>query len=678
MVHGWNKICIENHSNVQINTTKKQNTSKMGGKTKSRFDGIDVAAMTAYVKRSLLGHKLANVYDGIAMATSMGDSSAKGTFLFKLANPSANSAQKSPDQSDDKTKVSSSATTAAQTTNRSMLLIESGVRFHTTTFYASGDSTSSSTTPPSPFAMKLRKHLRNLRLENITQLGNLDRVVDFRFGSGQNSHHLIVELYGLGNIILTTDKYVILGLLRLHEYDTATADTVGGGNDKDTSRTEQVKVRVGNVYPVTYATTITSQNDDQLSKSSLLDMDGNEASEWATRQLQSYVEKAKVEMYAENDSNANQKGKKKKKKKKDNDGSISLKMLLLKPNSGVFHYGPALIEHCILCAKLEPNTKFSIDTIEKIMPPSLWEGLISSLRVEGSQILDNLNNGDGSGYLLYRKKDQKIDEEEKERSDETNALHEAIQKMPHSDKIFEEFQPQILQQHKDRASLTYDNFSLAVDEFYSLLEGQKRGARAEAAEQAAKDRLEKIRKDQSKRMEALETEMIKVKEHAELVETHADDVDKAIGVISSGLESGMDWESLNELVEVEKANMNPIALLIKNLVLDKETIVLSLPDTMNWDQDSDAAPPIVDVTVSLTEGAYANARIMYDKYRASKEKSIKTAEASEKAFKAAEINAQRAIEQAQTNKKMTYSVMMQPQRKQHWVSSCIKICVYSN
>ena len=48
---------------------------------------------------------------------------------------------------------------------------------------------------PSPFAMKLRKHLRNLRLENVTQLGNLDRVVDFRFGSGNYTHHLLLELY---------------------------------------------------------------------------------------------------------------------------------------------------------------------------------------------------------------------------------------------------------------------------------------------------------------------------------------------------------------------------------------------------------------------------------------------------------------------------------------------------
>ena len=49
---------------------------------------------------------------------------------------------------------------------------------------------------------KLRKHIRAKRLENIAQLG-VDRVVDFRFGSGEGCHHIILEMYAGGNIILT-------------------------------------------------------------------------------------------------------------------------------------------------------------------------------------------------------------------------------------------------------------------------------------------------------------------------------------------------------------------------------------------------------------------------------------------------------------------------------------------
>lgn len=670
----------------------------MGGKTKTRFDGLDVAAMTALVKRSLIGHKLANVYDGIAMSTSLGDSSGKGTFLFKLANPSASSSQET------RTSASASAsnrnstgggsdakTSMTNNGNRSMLLIESGVRFHTTSFYSSGESTSNST-PPSQFAMKLRKHLRNLRLESIRQLGNLERVVDFRFGSGEFSHHLILELYGMGNIILTNDKYVILALLRVHEYTStatttaasaSTAATESNSNDtEEEQKVEQVKVRVGNIYPVTLATTMSSSDPSQQQqeqsmnetllptentvKTSILEMNGKESFNWAIDQLQ--IMNLRVDDNNNNNENDNR-GKKKKKKKKDNvDGFTNLKMLLLKPNSGVFHYGPSLIEHCILCADLESNVKFNLDTIESVMPPLHWERLVTSLKEEGSRILDNFNSGDATGYILYKEKELVGNDMKQHGSDDVGETSKSLlETIPHSDKVFEEFQPHLLRQHKDRPRLEYENFSLAVDEFYSLLEGQKRAIRAEAAEKSARERLEKIKKDQSKRMEGLESEMIRLKEHAELLKLHSGDVDKALGVINAAIQSGMDWEALGELVEVEKANMNPIALLIKKLVLENDSVVLSLPDTLSWDQDDQNTPPIVDVTVSLKEGAYANARIMYEKYRVSKEKATKTSEAAEMALKAAELNAQKQIEQAQKNKNTTLSIMMQPQRKQHWV-----------
>jgi len=646
-------------------------------KHKTRFDGLDVAAMVVEIKGSLLGHKLANVYDSQQLVSS--DSSGKSTFLFKLANPSPISF-KSSSGGDDPSHTSQ--TESQQTSNRSMLLIESGVRFHNTTFYTTADSNSA---PPSPFAMKLRKHLRNLRLENVTQLGNLDRVVDFRFGSGNYTHHLIVELYGQGNIILTNDKYVILALLRVHEYQSIGSDETNHPENNDTSD-GQVKVRVGNVYPVTYATTIKSQsetialNHDTKSQTkeeissdndliqqlemeleghnkenvtheysihkSLLDMNGEEAYQWTKHELQILYEK-----HASKIDNG-----KSSKKKKDADGSANLKMLLLKPNSGVFHYGPSLIEHCILHSGLEPGKKFTLETSENTMPPEAWRTLIRSLREEGQRVLDDFNNNNGKGYILYKEKIGRA----------SNDLSETVKNIPHSDKIFEEFQPHLLKQHENRPRLEYNSFSMAVDEFFSLLDGQKRAARAEAIEQAALERLEKIKLDQSKRMEGLEQDMMRLQEHAQLIELHADDVDKAIGVINSALESGMDWEALDELVNVEQANNNPIALLMKRLILDKNQIMLALPDTKVWNRDSGTAPPIVDVTISLKETAYGNARQMYDKYRASKEKANKTAEASEKALEAAEANAQKQIQQAQMNKKMTYSVMMQPQRKQHW------------
>ena len=47
---------------------------------------------------------------------------------------------------------------------------------------------------PSNFTLKLRKHLRTRRLDEVKQLG-VARVVDFSFGTGEACYHLILELY---------------------------------------------------------------------------------------------------------------------------------------------------------------------------------------------------------------------------------------------------------------------------------------------------------------------------------------------------------------------------------------------------------------------------------------------------------------------------------------------------
>jgi hypothetical protein len=80
---------------------------------KSRFDGLDVAAMTSHIQRSMLGFKLANVYDGSAL---LGGEKSGGVYIFKLADVSGASAGESGDEP----------------SRRVMLLMESGVRFHPT------------------------------------------------------------------------------------------------------------------------------------------------------------------------------------------------------------------------------------------------------------------------------------------------------------------------------------------------------------------------------------------------------------------------------------------------------------------------------------------------------------------------------------------------------------------
>lgn len=92
---------------------------------------------------------------------------------------------------------------------KSVLLLESGNRFHTTQFEWPKN------VAPSGFTMKLRKHLKNKRLEKLSQLG-IDRIVDLQFGSGEAAYHVILELYDRGNIVLTDYEWTILNVLRPH------------------------------------------------------------------------------------------------------------------------------------------------------------------------------------------------------------------------------------------------------------------------------------------------------------------------------------------------------------------------------------------------------------------------------------------------------------------------------
>ncbi|NXG50508.1 NEMF factor, partial [Psilopogon haemacephalus] len=90
---------------------------------------------------------------------------------------------------------------------KATLLLESGIRIHTTEFEWPKNMM------PSGFAMKCRKHLKTRRLVSVKQLG-IDRIVDFQFGSDEAAYHLIVELYDRGNIVLTDHEYIILNILR--------------------------------------------------------------------------------------------------------------------------------------------------------------------------------------------------------------------------------------------------------------------------------------------------------------------------------------------------------------------------------------------------------------------------------------------------------------------------------
>jgi len=113
---------------------------------------------------------------------------------------------------------------------------------------------------------------------------------------------------------------------------------------------------------------------------------------------------------------------------------------------------------------------------------------------------------------------------------------------------------------------------------------------------------------------------------------------------------------LEDLVDLEaRQNHNPVAMLIHQLDLEHDEMVLRLvredalysEDEDDGDDDEKGKSRFQNVRVSLNETAHGNAKALFAKYRASKEKSKKTMEQNAKALDAAEENAKRQMLEAQ-------------------------------
>jgi predicted ribosome quality control (RQC) complex YloA/Tae2 family protein len=615
-------------------------------KSKVRFDGLDVAAMVSHWNRVAVGRRVINIYNG-----PNGE-----TYIFKLDKRCSNNNNDNKNGNSEISSVEDDPSCASST--NLLLLMESGVRFHTS------QQPYENPGMPSPFCAKLRKHLRGLRLEQVTQLGKMDRVVHLVFGSGDTQRHsLMLEFYARGNIVLTNSSYTILSLLRSHEYTTTSNINKNnkekeGEEGKGIAKEDSVQVKVGHAYPVTYATTITADNAKDGSTYS--NQDANEILVTAENPLQ-WFHNQSLSNQAQENTDTKKKNNRKNKKNIDNNmtsNQNAWKSLLLTQTSGVSHYGPSLLEHCLRCADLwgvDKKSPMDMTTQEE------WEKLQTTLQHEGGRILNDIQKQESKGYILYQQKNQNK-ESSSVPDDKTTPTS------PFDDKILLEFQPHLLKQHQDMPRLEYRTFDRAVDIFFSHIEAQKRVLRAEQQQNQAEQRLEKIRLDQEQRVASLLEQQQLLQEMARLVELHADMVEKALQVVNSALDNGMDWEQLEDLVELEKTqNHNPVAMLIHKLDLEHDQMILRLTreDLLYQEENNheENSPRFRDVTVSLNETAHGNATALFAKYRASKEKSKKTVEASATALEAAEDNAKRQMMAAQTKRT---NVAIQAKRKPLW------------
>ena len=125
---------------------------------KTRYSGLDLACQISELQK-LVGMRVNKVFD-----------IDKKTYLIRLQ----------------------------RTEEKSVLMIESGSRIHeTSSVWPKNDA-------PSGFSMKLRKHLKNKRIEEIFQYKR-DRVAVLKFGINEVANYVIIELYDRGKFLLYFD-----------------------------------------------------------------------------------------------------------------------------------------------------------------------------------------------------------------------------------------------------------------------------------------------------------------------------------------------------------------------------------------------------------------------------------------------------------------------------------------
>lgn len=357
-----------------------------------------------------------------------------------------------------------------RTEEKVTLLIESGTRIHTTNFEWPKN------VAPSGFSMKMRKHLKNKRLESLTQLG-VDRVVDMQFGTDEASYHVILELYDRGNVILADHEMTILYLLRPHTEGDKLRIALREKYPIDRARTEN-DVSLERLTEIVEA----AKNGDQLKKVLLPHY------EYGPSIIEHVLFKCGYK-------NATKIG-------KDFDRRDVEKLYE---------------------AMKEAKVIFDEPTGKNVVFRPNHRPLLSSYWLLFFYCFPSLFLG--KGYII-QKREERPDASNLGATDNTFLLTN------------QEFHPYLYAQHaNDPHVVVYETFNRAVDEFYSTLEGQKIELKTLQREREAAKKLENVRNDHVQRLRTLEGVQEIDRQKAELITRNRELVDGAILAIQNAVAS---------------------------------------------------------------------------------------------------------------------------------------------
>ena len=310
-----------------------------------------------------------------------------------------------------------------------------------------------------------------------------------------------------------------------------------------------------------------------------------------------------------------------------------------------FNMGSQLVDHCLFQVGLSSKralTKNPVSDEKQI--DTLYKALL-----ETSRLLSALKSGEepAKGYIILKKEAAAAGLSEEGETPEALRLKKIA--------LYDDFSPVALAQFADRRVESFDTFHRAVDEFFTGMDQAKEVKQVGEKESHVDKRVDKAKRDQLVRVTKLEEQEMTNQEKARLIELNLAEVDQAIAIIRSGLESGMDWNHLEHIVKTEQRNGNPIAGLIHALKLQDNCVQLLLSDPL---EEATEQAKVVDIDLALS--AYANVRHYYDTMKKVKDKKEKTLAVTDGVVGRATKKAEKSAGE------MKSKVVIQALRKTHW------------
>lgn len=410
---------------------------------------------------------------------------------------------------------------------------------------------------------------------------------------------MFLEFFAGGNIILTDREYTIIALFR----------QVPAGEGQE-------EIKLGLKYTVTNKQNYGGVPDITADR------------------IKEVIQKAQA-LFAQ-EGNAP-----KKSKKKNTD--VLRKAL----SQGFPEYPPLLLDHAFAVKELDPATP-----LDETLGSESTLQRVKEVLEEARKVSQSFEVGDTHPGYIIAKEDNRAPAEGESASKTPGLLYED----------FHPFRPRQFECMPGISILEFERFNATVDEYFSSLESQRLESRLTEREEAAKRKLDAVREEHRKRIDALKTAQELHIRKAGAIQDNMYRVQEAMDAVNGLVAQGMDWGEIARLIEMEQGRGNPVAQIIKlPLKLYENTITLLLGEAGDEEDeeeeemessdesdsdseneareqqrraDTDSRRLAIDIDLGLTP--WANATQYYEQKKHASEKQQRTVQSSTKALKSHE------------------------------------------